>query len=84
MIGAGFASYSRRNGVTDFFLYPALFSLVLQLIDLILVVTFLPETLPASKRVSVINQSINQPVAFYYKHHTINQSTIRIVLQTFT
>ncbi|OWA50789.1 Major facilitator superfamily domain-containing protein 10 [Hypsibius exemplaris] len=64
MIGAGFAAYSRRNGVVDIFLYPALFSLLLQILDLLLVVKFLPETLATTKRAKSVVQNLKESLNF--------------------
>lgn len=52
MIGAAFSSYAKTHDTADFFLYPAVFALALQIIDLAAVYMFLPETLPPNRRVS--------------------------------
>ena len=52
MIGALFSAYAKANNISNFFIYPAIFSLVLELLDLGLIYRFLPETLSVDKRVS--------------------------------
>ncbi len=58
MIGAAFSVMGRgKEGETSFsmFQYPAFFSLAMASLAIVLIVSFLPETLPPEKRVSYLS-----------------------------
>ncbi|KAK2722070.1 major facilitator superfamily domain-containing protein 10-like [Artemia franciscana] len=50
MLGAGFAMWAKLQDGTDWFAYPALFSLTLTLVNIVFLTFFFPETLPKGSR----------------------------------
>jgi len=50
MLGAGFAMWAKLQDGTDWFAYPALFSLTLTLVNIVFLTFFFPETLPKVRR----------------------------------
>ncbi|GAV02226.1 hypothetical protein RvY_12819 [Ramazzottius varieornatus] len=77
MIGALFSAYAKANNVSNFFIYPAVFSLVLELLDLALIWRFLPETLSKEKRAPSVLKNLKETVDFIDPRRLLNFSAVK-------
>ncbi|XP_055329466.1 major facilitator superfamily domain-containing protein 10-like [Paramacrobiotus metropolitanus] len=77
MIGALFSSYAQRNNLSLFYIYAALFALVLEVADLLVVWFALPETLPKHKRAKSLIHNLKEAVYLIDPRHLFNFTAVK-------